>query len=120
MENILKIAAGLTFALLVQGCSSSKSLTVNSARDPLPENCRATVYAPEATKPGQYEIIATVKFGDAGFSVSCDEKAVKEAMRIEACRVGANGIIILKDKSPDLWSTCYRATAELVHIGNSP
>ena len=114
-----KTIASVVAVLVIQGCSSSKSLSVTSARDPLPENCQVTVYSPEVSKPSQYQTLGTVKFGEAGLSVSCDEKAVKEAMRVEACRVGANGIIILKEKSPSLWSTCYRATAELVHIGNN-
>lgn len=119
MENRLKFAASLAAALIIQGCASSKSLTVTSARDPFPEDCQATVYPPGSPRPDQYQTLAKVKFGEAGLSVSCDEKAVKEAMRVEACRVGADGIIILKEKSPDIWSTCYRATAALVHIGKN-
>ena len=118
MLNSFKFIAGLAAALMIQGCSPSKNLNVTSARDPLPANCQATLYPPETPKPDQYQILAKVKFGEKGLSVSCDENAVKEAMRVEACKVGANGIIILKEKSPDIWSTCYRATAVLVHMEN--
>ena len=120
MKNIFKIVAGLTAALMIQGCAPSKSLNVTSTRDPLPDDCQATVYTPETNKPDDYEILATVKFGEAGLSLSCDEKSIKEAMRVEACKVGANGIIIVKEKWPSLVSDCYRATADLVYIGGNP
>lgn len=121
MENKIKLTAILASAMLLQACVSSKSLNVSAARDPFPDNCQATVYSPESDRPKHYETLATVKFGDTGFSVFCGERSVKEAMRVEACKVGANSIIILRQKSPDyFWSTCYRASAELVHVENNP
>ena len=70
MENILKIVASLIAALMIQGCAPSKSLNVISDRDPLPDDCKAAVYTPDAAKPDHYEILAKVKFGEAGLSLS--------------------------------------------------
>ena len=111
-KTLIIIAA----ALVLQACASSENLQVASARPALPEDCKVRVYSPGEDRPGDYEVLGTVKFGDAGFSVSCGEDAIREAMRVEACRVGANGIIVIKEKFPSLASTCYRATADLVYV----
>ncbi len=119
MENRLKFAPILAIALMVQGCAPSQRTTVTSAREPLPENCPVRIYAPEETRPDQYEFLGTVKSGEKGLSIHCSKEEVREVMRVEACKAGANGVIIVKEKYPDVLSTCYRATAELVHIGNN-
>lgn len=119
MKQKLTVAASLAAALLIQGCAPSQRTTVTSARDPLPEDCQVRIYAPEETRPDQYEFLGTVKSGEKGLSIHCSKEEVREAMRVEACKAGANGVIIVKEKYPDVLSTCYRATAELVHIGNN-
>ncbi len=66
----------------------------------------------------RYEQIATVTFGDTGVSLKCDRPTIAEAMRVEACRVGANAAILVHEEEPDFWSTCYRVTAKLVLLKN--
>ncbi|OPX37305.1 MAG: hypothetical protein B1H12_05195 [Desulfobacteraceae bacterium 4484_190.2] len=110
----------ITLALFIQTCSYSKNIELTSTRQPLPQNCEVKVYSPDEGTPENFEVFATVRFDDAGFSVSCSEDDVKEAMRIEACKIGANGIIIIKENFPSLLSTCYRATAKLVYVQNKP
>jgi len=105
-----------TIILAIQACAPSESLQVMSSRDALPEDCEVMVYSPGQDKPENYDLLATIKFGDTGLSVSCGEETIREAMRAEACKIGANSIIITWEASPSLAVTCYRVVAELVHI----
>ena len=114
-KNIFFMALIIAVAA-VQGCARSQKVQVSSTRDSLPENCPVTKYPLSAQRPEKYEVLATLKFGDKGFSVSCDRKTAEASMREEACKVGANAIIIVRENEPDLWSTCYRATAQLVYV----
>ena len=100
----------------VQGCAPREKVNVTSTRDALPENCPVTLYGVNEQKPAKYETLATIKFGEKGLSISCNRKEIEAEMRVQACKAGANAIIVIKEKEPDLWSTCYRATAELVHV----
>jgi hypothetical protein len=120
MKYKLKPILIITLALFIQACAYSKNIEVTSTRQPLPQNCEVKVYSPDEGTPENFELLATVSFDDAGFSVSCGEDDVKEAMRVEACKVGANGIIIIKESFPSVLSTCYRATAHLVYVQNKP
>lgn len=94
----------------------SQEVQVSSALDSLPKNCPVTKCSLNAERPAKCEVPATLKFGDKVFFVSCDQNKAEESMRAEACRVGAKAITILKENKPDLWSTCYRGTANLVYL----
>jgi hypothetical protein len=105
----------LIFAIwLIQGCAPSTNLQTVTAKDPLPENCRPLIYRPNDEPPENYEVVATVRHGDAGMSIGCGKEAIREMMSTEACKAGANGILIKKESSPSLVSTCYRVTAEYI------
>lgn len=66
----------------------------------------------------RYEQIATVTFGDTGVTLQCDCPTIAEAMRVEACRLGANAALLVHEEEPDVWSTCYRVSAKLVWLRN--
>jgi len=99
---------------LIQGCAPSTQLETLVAKVPLPVNCRPLIFFPTDQLPENYETVATVKYGDAGFSVGCSQEDIREKMSAEACRSGANGILIREEKKPGLASTCYRVTAEFI------
>ena len=84
------------------------------AKDPLPSDCRPLIFLPVDQLPENYETVATVKYGDAGFSVGCGKEDIRVRMSAEACQAGANGILIMEEKNPSLASTCYRVTAEFI------
>ena len=114
--KVINTVALLVATAAVQGCATSHKVQVVSTRGALPENCPVTKYSLNAERPADYEVLATLKIGEKGLSVSCTREEAEASMRAEACRVGANAIIIVKEKEPDLWSTCYRATVELVYV----
>ena len=84
------------------------------AKDPLSSDCRPLIFLPVDQLPENYETVATVKHGDSGFSVGCGKEDIRVKMSEEACRAGANGIVIREEKDPGLASTCYRVTAEFI------
>ncbi len=104
----------LAFIWLIQGCAPSTRIETMVAKDPLPSNCRPLIFLSVDELPENYETVATVKHGDAGLSVACGKEDIRQLMSAEACRVGANGILIKEEKNPSLVSTCYRVTAEYI------
>jgi len=47
-------------------------------------------------------------------SVGSGMEEIREKLRVEACKAGVNGILIVEEQNPSLVSTCYRMTAELI------
>lgn len=116
IKNMMSILLMLMFIVLQQGCASSKKIEISTKREALSADCQPRFFLPADKTPISYEKLGTLKFGDTGFSVSCGRDQVRESMRIEACKAGANGIFLVTEKNPDLWSTCYRVTAELIYF----
>jgi len=104
----------LVLISLAQGCAPSTKLETLVAKDPLPHDCRPLIFLPVDQLPENYESVAIVRYGDAGLSVGCGKEDIRVKMSAEACKAGANGILIREEKNPGLASTCYRVTAELI------
>lgn len=99
---------------MIQGCAPSSDLKTVEVKDSLPGDCRPLVFLPVDQLPESYELVATVKYGDTGLSVHCSKEDIRVKMSAEACRAGANGIVIKKEKDPDIVSSCYRVSAEFI------
>lgn len=56
--------------------------------------------------------VGEIKLGETGFSVACSEAHALEILKKEGCALNANIIYIVEESRPDLWSSCYRCTAE--------
>lgn len=56
--------------------------------------------------------VGEIVLGETGFSTSCSEAHAIEILTNEACAIDAHVINITEEKRPDLWSSCYRCTAE--------
>lgn len=115
MKNYLALPF---IVLALQACAPSKALLVDRQRESLPANCPTKTLSSFEVPLDRYDQIATVTFGDTGFSVICDKATVHEAMRAEACIVGANAVLLVHEEHPNWWSTCYRAAAKLVWLKN--
>ncbi len=104
----------LFFISIIQGCAPSSDLKTVEEKDSLPGDCRPLVFLPVDELPEGYEVVATVKHGDTGLSVHCSKEDIRIRMSAEACKAGANGIVIKKEKDPDIVSSCYRVSAEFI------
>ena len=56
--------------------------------------------------------IGEIKLGESGFSSACSEEHAIKILKNEACAINADLIIITNENRPDLWSSCYRCSAE--------
>lgn len=66
--------------------------------------------------PAGGTVIGTMKIGDSGFSYTCSEDKVLSILRTEACRIGADVIVLNDIRQPDLHSSCYRVTADFIRL----
>jgi len=103
------------FSLLtILACAPSENVVKVESRDSLPANCQPDIFHSTDSLAGNYQTLELVEFKDAGMSVGCGKQEILEKLRLEACKAGANGILIIEEHNPSLVSTCYRVTAELI------
>jgi hypothetical protein len=60
--------------------------------------------------------LGVVEVTDGGFAISCTEADVLRIVHGEVCSQGGNAALIMNEKQPDLWSSCYRVKAELLKV----
>jgi hypothetical protein len=60
--------------------------------------------------------LGIVEVKDGGFTMSCTEGDMLKLVWAEVCSQGGNAAMILDEKQPDLWSSCYRVKAEILHV----
>lgn len=116
----------LLLALLAcWGCTPSVTLNVISQPNPSkPIGCHIDIYRdidiyqdPTFIKK-PYDVIATMKLRDSGFSIECHRQVGMKIIRDEACMVGGDAVILSQEKNPDAWSTCYRADVSIIAYKN--
>lgn len=103
-------------AVSLTACTATEKVNVENALPALPEDCQPAVYRAGDVLPATFRVVGDVAYGDSGFSVACGRETVTERLRQQACKAGANGIRIKKEKGLDLWSSCYRVEAELFSV----
>jgi hypothetical protein len=79
-------------------------------------DCRVKTLAADELPAERYEQIATAQYGSTFSWASCSRKKIHAAMRADACRVGANAVVVTHEELPDWWSGCHRAEAKLVRL----
>src|SRR6056297_556443 len=57
--------------------------------------------------------VGEIKLGETGFAVACSEAHAINILKGEACALDADLIIVTNENRPDLWSSCYRCSAEI-------
>jgi len=75
------------------------------------------IYAEYEKVQGEYKIIGVVSIGDTGLSINCDWPEVLEIAKEKARNAGGDAIQITNVRSPDISSTCYRITANILKVG---
>ncbi|MBI5665023.1 MAG: hypothetical protein HZC49_08075 [Nitrospirae bacterium] len=68
----------------------------------------------------EVEVLAEVDVGDTGFTRTCEETDILNILKNEGCMMAAHVVNITKEKRPDWWSTCYRASAEFLRVKDNP
>lgn len=63
--------------------------------------------------------IGEVKLNDTGMAVSCSEEHAINILREEALELNADLIVITDEIRPDLWSSCYRCSANFYRFSKA-
>lgn len=62
------------------------------------------------------EFLATIQIGESGMTVNCGFSNVMNLAEKTARNMGGNCMVIKYVQMPDLWSSCYRITAEVYRL----
>ncbi|WP_396186549.1 hypothetical protein [Flavobacterium sp.] len=97
---------------LLISCSASISTSFTSQNKPLTIEDKVAFLDLINKVPEGAKKLGEAKYGDNGFSTSCDFNTILINARKSARANGANIVKVVKKSTPDLWSTCYRITVE--------
>ena len=93
------------------GCAASVSSSKLKSHQPTPEYQNIDVYSQYDNISREHEIIGTIEYDDTGFSLSCSYSDMVKSFIKETRKMGGDAVKITTVKNPDLWSTCYRGSA---------
>ncbi len=102
----------LMLPILLISCSASISSSFTSQYKPLTIDDKVAFLDLLHKVPEGAKKLGEAKYGDSGFSTSCDFNTNLINARKLARANGANIVKVVKKSTPDLWSSCYRITVE--------
>lgn len=102
----------LMLPFLLLSCSSSISSSFTSQNKPLTIEDKVAFLDLLHKVPEGAIKLGEAKYGDSGFSTSCDFNTNLISARKLARANGSNIVKVVKKSTPDLWSSCYRITVE--------
>ena len=110
----MKRLRALATALLLGCALNVQTIRYPEAADvpPRPEGCEVQVVDWHRTPPPSCADVGDVYVGDPGYQAFCGRKKVERLVRAEACRVGAD--LVLLRKVGDNTSACFQARARLL------
>lgn len=83
------------------------------------EDCEVTFIETKQNEKVPGRLLGTIKIGDSGVSMNCDERRVRSILWDEACKIGADIVVLREIKKPGFMSSCYRVTADLVQSSDT-
>ena len=101
------------------GCSSTMTrYGYNLQSLPINKDAQCTIPIKKnfPYKKDEVEILGSIRAGDSGFSVKCEEAYVLKQFQQEGCALGADLINIIDESRFDILSSCYRAKAEFLRF----
>ena len=97
------------------GCATETSLNIYSQPNgSKPIGCPMEIYRNPSFIKKPFDIIASIKVDDTGFTFNCGYEKTMQTIRDNACEVGADAVLIVDERKPDMRSTCYRADASML------
>lgn len=114
----------MALCLVAVGCSPQTNLTPTSlAASMVPRSPECTIdwYQKGDPIPRQYGDLGEIYVSEGRIPPqTCDKGRVREALRQEACRAGADAAVILSERKPNTVLDCYQTTARLLKYGDLP
>jgi hypothetical protein len=111
--NVFLIIGSILF---LTSCSAKLTSSLQKTYAPLDYKEEVVVIQLGEETPPNAEKLGTIKVGDSGFSTNCDYAVVIEKAKTESRKVGGNALKITSHKTPDIWSSCHRITAEVLKV----
>ena len=102
--------------LFLTSCSAKLTSSMQRTYAPLDYQEEVRVFELGEETPPNAEKLGTIKVGDSGFSTNCDYAVVIDKAKTESRKVGGNALKITEHKTPDIWSSCHRITAEVLRV----
>lgn len=102
----------ILLSIIAIGCSSAIQSNFTTQNKPLTIEEKVAFLDLQNAIPENAKKLGSAKFGDSGFSTNCDFNAILISARKLARTNGANIVKVTKKTTPDLWSSCYRITAD--------
>ena len=96
------------------GCAASVSSSKLKSHQPTPAYQNIDVYGQFDNISRENEIIGTIEYDDTGFSLSCSYSDMVKSFIKETRKMGGDAVKITTVKNPDLWSSCYRGSANVL------
>lgn len=108
----MKKIFSLFLILLLISCGSNIKSNFTSQNKPLTIEDKVAFLDLLNKVPDGAKKLGEAKYGDSGFSTSCDFNTILINARKLARANGSNIVKVVKKSTPDLWTTCYRITVE--------
>jgi hypothetical protein len=108
---VLNLCSSCTHAIRRDGYQLNKSNII--------KDCGITFLKDVPVDENADSVLGRIKLKDTGFSFACGEDDAIEILKREGCSLGADAIIIISEKRPDFFSSCYRAEAVFVKHKNT-
>ena len=118
MKNIFKFST-IFLWLTIIGCSHKITRIDYANNNQNRDDCKIIVKKNAHFAESEISVLGKIKLGDTGFSTKCEEFQAIEILRREGCSLDADIVNILEETRADLWSTCYRVTAEFYKFKDS-
>jgi hypothetical protein len=97
---------------LLISCAANIQSSFTSQYKPLTIEDKVAFLDIQNPVPENTKKIGEAKYGDSGFSTSCDFNTNLISARKLARANGANIVKVISKSTPDLWSSCYRIKVE--------
>jgi hypothetical protein len=68
----------------------------------------------------EHASLGTIEAKEPGMGMHCNQDFVLSTFLREACALKADLVNIMDEAKPDIWSSCYRATAEYIRFAKKP
>ena len=82
------------------------------------ETCNPLVVKKKNLSGIEGNFLGSISLDDSGVTLNCSEEKAIKLLKIEACEIGASLINITDEVHPNLFSTCYRCTADFHYVDN--
>lgn len=103
--------------IVLSSCSPKIRTSITENHQSLDQGEKVEVYLKNSDLPKKSIKIGSTRIGDTGFTVNCDYNIILEKAKIEARKIGSNGILITEHILPNVFgSSCHRINADLYKI----